>query len=122
MKDSYQFKTLLEEHAGLYTIRVYYQGPHDLYNQMITMANQDEAYLSYKPTPRLMKLLWREKFFFFFEQGDNPNSKFPRWNVAELLKNEVESVQIEDPRDLPTLERGITEHLEVFAREVAKAN
>lgn len=116
-----QFKTVLEDYEGFYKIQVYYQGDHDLYNQMITMATKDDAYLSYKPTPNLMKLLWRDKFFFFFEKGPNPTSKFPRWNVAKLLKNEVNGVQIEDPRDIPNLERGITEHLEVFARETAKA-
>ena len=115
-----KFKTVLDEYEGFYKIQVYYQGDHDLYNQMITMANRDEAYLSYKPTPTLMKLLWRDKFFFFFEKGDNPASKFPRWNVAKLLKNELDGVQIEDPRDIPNIERGITEHLEVFAREVEK--
>lgn len=116
-----KFKTVLEDYEGFYKIQVYYQGDHDLYNQMITMATKDDAYLSYKPTPNLMKLLWRDKFFFFFEKGPNPTSKFPRWNVAKLLKNEVNGVQIEDPRDIPNLERGITEHLEVFAREAAKA-
>lgn len=116
-----KFKTVLEDYEGFYKIQVYYQGNHDLYNQMITMATKDDAYLSYKPTPNLMKLLWRDKFFFFFEKGPNPTSKFPRWNVAKLLKNEVNGVQIEDPRDIPNLERGITEHLEVFAREATKS-
>lgn len=120
MKPPYQFKTVFEDQQGLYKIQVYYQGDHDLYNQMITMADKDEAYLSYKPTPTLMKLLWRDKFFFFFEKGPNPTSKFPRWTVAELLKNEVKGVQVEDPRDIPNLQRGITEHLEVFAREASK--
>ncbi|WP_342527665.1 hypothetical protein MKY84_03060 [Chryseomicrobium sp. FSL W7-1435] len=122
MKQPNQFKTVFEEQKGSYKIQVYYQGDHDLYNQMITMATKDEAFLSYKPTPTLMKLLWRDKFFFFFEKGDNPTAKFPRWNVAKLLKNEVDGVLVEDPLEIPTLERGITEHLEVFAREVAKAH
>lgn len=120
MKDSSQFKTILEEHQGLYDIRVYYQGDHDLYNHMITMASKDEAFLCYKPTPKLMKLLWRDKFFFFFEKGESTTSKHPRFNVAKLLKNEVTQIRIEDPDDVSHIERGITEHLEVFAREASK--
>lgn len=121
--DLYQFKVLFKEHEnqkGHYKINVYFQGDHDFYNQMIATAREEKAMLTCKPMSFVMKLLWREKYLFYFEQGKGKPSKHTQWELEKLLRNEIEHVQIDHPEDIPGIEQSITDQLNFFAREEAK--
>lgn len=109
-----------ENHPRHYKINVYFNGDTDFYNQMIATAQEDVALLTYKPMSFIMKLLWRETYLFYFEQGKGKAPKHPYWELEKLLRNEVTDVKVENPEEIPGMERGITEQLNFFAREEAK--
>lgn len=119
----YQFKVQLttqENRPGHYKMNVYYQGDHDFYNRLIATSQEENALLTCKPLSFVMKVLWQQKYLFYFEQGKGKPSRYTQWELEKILRNEIEDVQVERTEDIPGMERGIADQLDFFANEERK--
>lgn len=119
----YKFNVLVkeqEDNRGYYTINVFFLGDHEFYNKLISVANKDSALLTCRPMPFFMKLLHQEKYLFYFEQASKKKTKHLQWSIEKILRNEEDDLHIKNSEDAQEIQKGILDHLNLFAREEAK--
>lgn len=119
----YKFYVLVkeqEDNRGSYTINVFYSGDHDFYNKLISVAKKDSALLTCRALPFFMKLLHQEKYLFYLEQASTKNTKHLQWSIEKILRNEEDVFHIKNNEDAQIIQKGILDHLNLFAREETK--
>lgn len=119
----YKFNVLVkeqEDNKGFYSLNVFFSGNHDFYNKLISVAKKDSALLICRAMPFFMKLLHQEKYLFYFEQASKKKTKNLQWSIEKILRNEEDNLQIKNSEDALEIQKGILDHLNLFAREEAK--
>lgn len=118
----YEFKVMVEEDPTAevpYRLYVTFTGDPDFYEKLIEVAKDDRVLFTGRTAPFIVKLIHREKYFFYFEQETDKKSKYAQWKLEDILRKEYDLLTFQDREYVIEFRKALWNNLNLFAKEVA---